>query len=65
MTSFFKQAIRLWNQLPGSVVEADTQDSFTAQLSRAILIYIKKDGPTLDCLNLVDAVFFDEAPYAG
>ena len=36
--SFFPQAIRLWNQLPGSVVEADTQDSFTAQLSRAILI---------------------------
>ena len=38
MTSFFKQAIRLWNQLPGSVVEADSLDSFTTQLSMAILI---------------------------
>jgi hypothetical protein len=39
-TSFFPQAIRLWNQLhvPGSVVEADTLDSFKAQLSRATLI---------------------------
>jgi hypothetical protein len=25
-TSFFPQAIHLWNQLPGSVVEADTLD---------------------------------------
>jgi len=30
--------MRLWNQLPGSVVEADTLDSFKAQLSRATLI---------------------------
>ena len=37
-TSFFPQAIHLWNQLPGSVVEADTLDSFKAQLSRATLI---------------------------
>ena len=37
-TSFFPQTIRLWNQLPGSVVEADTLDSFKAQLSRATLI---------------------------
>jgi hypothetical protein len=36
--SFFPQAIRLWNQLPGSVMEADTPYSFKAQLSRAILI---------------------------
>jgi hypothetical protein len=36
--SFFPQAIRLWNQLPGSVVEADTLDSFKTQLSRATLI---------------------------
>ena len=32
-TSFFPQTIRLWNQLPGSVVEADTLDSLKAQLS--------------------------------
>ena len=37
-TSFFPQAIHLWNQLPGSVVESDTLDSFKAQLSRATLI---------------------------
>ena len=36
----FPQAIRLWNQLPGSVVDADTLDSFKAQLSRATLMYI-------------------------
>ena len=36
--SFFPQAIRLWNQLPGSVVGADTLDSFKTQLSRATLI---------------------------
>ena len=35
---FFPQAIRLWNQLPGSVVEADTLDSFKSQLSRATLV---------------------------
>jgi len=32
-TPFFPQTIRLWNQLPGSVVEADTLDSLKAQLS--------------------------------
>ena len=37
-TSFFPQTIRLWNQLSGSVVEADTLDSLKAQLSRATLI---------------------------
>jgi hypothetical protein len=37
-TSFFPQAICLWNQLPGSVVEVDTLDSFKAQLFRATLI---------------------------
>jgi len=37
-TSFFPQAIRLWNQLPGSVVEVDTLDSFKAQLSRTTLM---------------------------
>ena len=37
-TSYFPQAIHLWNQLPGSVAEADTLDSFKAQLSRATLI---------------------------
>ena len=36
-TSFFPQAIRLWNQLPGSVVEAVTLDSFKAQLSKAFM----------------------------
>jgi hypothetical protein len=37
-TSFFPQAIRLWYQLPGSVVEVDILDSFKAQLFRATLI---------------------------
>ena len=37
-TSFFSQATRLWNQLPGSVVESDTLDRFKAQLSMATLI---------------------------
>ena len=36
--NFFPQAIRLWNQLPGSVMEAETLDSFKAQLSRATII---------------------------
>jgi hypothetical protein len=35
---FFHQTIRLWNHLPGSVVEADTLDSFKDQLSRATLM---------------------------
>ena len=38
-TSYFPQVIHLWNQLPGSVVEADTLDSFKAQPSRATLMY--------------------------
>jgi hypothetical protein len=33
-TSFFPQAIRLWNQLPARMVGANTLDSFTSQLSR-------------------------------
>jgi hypothetical protein len=37
-TSFFPHTIRLCNQLPGSVVEADTIYSFKAQLSIATLI---------------------------
>ena len=34
-TSFFPQAIRLWNKLPGGAVEAKTLDSFKTQLSSA------------------------------
>ena len=39
-TSYFPQAICLWNQVPRSahVVEADTLDSFKAHLSRATLM---------------------------
>jgi hypothetical protein len=37
-TTFFPQAIHLWNQLPGSVVETDTLDSFKTQLFRETLI---------------------------
>ena len=36
--NYFPQAIPLWNQLPASVVEADTLDSFKAQLSRTTLM---------------------------
>ena len=33
--SYFPQAIRLWNSLPGSLVVADSLDSFKAQMSRS------------------------------
>jgi hypothetical protein len=38
MTLFCPTAIRSWNQLPGSVMDADTLDSFNAQLSTATLM---------------------------
>ncbi|KAK3092025.1 hypothetical protein FSP39_024520 [Pinctada imbricata] len=37
--SYFPQAIRLWNNLPGSLVVADSLDSFKAQLSRSTSTY--------------------------
>ena len=36
--NYFPQAIPLWNQLPASVVEAYTLDSFKAQLSMTTLM---------------------------
>ena len=36
--SFFPTAIRLWNQLPGHIVDSSTLDSFKAELSGHHLI---------------------------
>jgi hypothetical protein len=39
-TSFFPQAVRLWNNLPGAAEETKTVDSFKTQLCNVAQLYI-------------------------